>query len=266
MSIFQAIILGIVQGLTEFLPISSSGHLVLVPWIFRWQDPGLGFDVVLHWGTLVAVLWIFWGDYWVYVLGFFKALTKISSKSPLVLEEKMAMFLFIGSLPGALFGYLLEKQAETVFRSPIIIAGTMAVFGLVLWQVDKISKRIFEMGNLNWQKSLFIGLAQAVAIIPGVSRSGATMTAGLLTGLNRKAAAKFSFLLSGPIIFGAGLVALKDLSGINFALVAGFFASVVSGVLAIKFLLRYLETHNFNIFVWYRYALALLIIALLILR
>lgn len=244
--IFHAIILGVVQGVTEFLPISSSAHLYLLPKFFHWNYEGLGFDVALHWGTLLAILIIFWRDYW-------NALTG---------DRRLLSFLVIGSIPGALAGYFLESQAETVFRTPVLTAAMLAGFGILLWWADRKKYRNIEISSgetLTWKKSLFMGAAQALAIIPGVSRSGATMTAGLFAGMTRTEAARFSFLLSGPIIFGAGLVAIPD-AKIDAALAAGFLASAVSGFLAIKFLLRYLSSHNFNIFVWYRLALAAIIL------
>ena len=248
--LFQAIILGVVQGLTEFLPISSSAHLYLLPKFFNWNYEGIGFDVALHWGTLLAILMIFWRDYW-------NALTG---------ERRLLWFLVIGSIPGALAGYFLESQAETIFRTPVLTAAMLAGFGILLWVADrrnspKAPSLIKEGvgGVLDWKKSLFMGAAQALAIVPGVSRSGATMTAGLFSGMTRQQAARFSFLLSGPIIFGAGLVALPDAS-VDASLIAGFLAAAVSGFLTIKFLLRFLSSHSFNAFVWYRLALAVIIL------
>src|SRR3989338_9328893 len=192
--IIQAIILGIVQGLTEFLPISSSAHLYLLPKFFNWNYEGIGFDVALHWGTLLAILMIFWRDYW-------NALTG---------ERRLLWFLVIGSIPGALAGYFLESQAETIFRTPVLTAAMLAGFGILLWVADrrnspKAPSLIKEEvgGVLDWKKSLFMGAAQALAIVPGVSRSGATMTAGLFSGMTRQQAARVSFLLFLPIFFRA---------------------------------------------------------------
>jgi len=256
--IFQAIILGIIQGFTEFLPISSSAHLYLVPYFFHWTYEGIGFDVALHWGTLLAILLIFWRDYWNALFG----------------DRRMLRFLVIGTVPAALAGYFFEKQAETIFRTPILSAITLAGFALVLWWADRVSSRRDTQVSaddqaefalpLNSKKSLFMGIAQALAIVPGVSRSGITITAGLFAGLSRGEAARFSFLLSGPIIFGAGLVALPE-AKFDPALLWGFLASAISGFLAIKFLLKYLSRNNFNVFVWYRLVLALLILATVLL-
>lgn len=267
--ILQAIILGIVQGLTEFLPVSSSAHLLLVPYFLKWQDPGLAFDVALHWGTLAAVLLVFGKDYWKFFSAFLVSIFgkgKISSEDARARDAKMAWYLILGSIPAALFGVLLQDKAETVFRDPIITVFTLSGFALFLWLADAKGRHAQGLDSVGWGKSLAMGLAQAVAIIPGVSRSGATMTAGLLSGLDRKSAARFSFLLSGPIIFGAGLVASRH-AIFNLPLAAGFLAALISGVAAIKFLLRYLESGNFNLFVWYRIILsAVILLLVLVLR
>jgi undecaprenyl-diphosphatase len=281
MSIWHAMILGIVQGITEFLPISSQAHLLLVPYFLKWNYQGLGFDIGLHWGTLVAVLLVFWKDYWKYLKALFTPLpnpphqgegNESKNSSPLMGEDKgggdkkMAWFLIIATIPAAVAGYLFEKQAETILRNPLITVFTLVIFSFLLWLADRKSADTGGMTNLTWLKSLFIGLFQAIAIIPGVSRSGATMTAGMFSGMNRKDSARFSFLLSGPIIFGAGLVALKDFVKIDTIMIAGFLASALAGFAAIKFLLNYLAAHNFSIFVWYRLALAASVLMIFLTR
>jgi len=179
----------------------------------------------------------------------------------------MAWFLVLGSIPAAVIGFLLQGQAESVFRSPWVIFVTLTAFALLLWVADKKStQNTVNSTQLGWKKVLFIGFAQAIAIIPGVSRSGVTMTAGMFSRLTRAQAVRFSFLLSGPIIFGAGLVSIPDVGDINTALIVGFLASVVSGFIAIKFLLKFITTHSFNLFVFYRYALAVLIFIILLIR
>lgn len=253
MEIFQAIILGIVQGLTEFLPISSSAHLYLIPYLFKWNYQGLSFDVALHWGTLLGVLIYFHRDYWQCFTGLFR-------------KEKMAWYLLVGSLPAAAAGFLLRDIAEPVFRNPIISVFTLAGFGFLLWFTDKISAKNKDLTTLNWSRALFVGIGQALALVPGVSRSGATITGALALGFDRQAATRFAFLLSGPAVFGAGLVAFPDFRGISTPLVAGFTASAISGLAAIHFLLQYVARRNFNIFVWYRYALAFLILLIISLR
>lgn len=249
MDTLQAIILGIIQGFTEFLPISSSAHLYLVPYFFGWDYQGLGFDVALHWGTLAAVLWVFWRDY-------LNALR----------DRQLFIFLVIGSIPAAAAGILLEKQAETVFRHPLVSVFTLAGFAVLLWVADMGDREDKGFDSLNWMRAFFIGIAQALAIVPGVSRSGATITAGLFSGMSRTAAARFSFLLSGPIIFGAGLVELKSLESLTIALAFGFIAAAISSLLAIKFLLKYLSTHDFKIFIIYRFILAAIVLLIILNR
>ncbi|MDP3741481.1 MAG: undecaprenyl-diphosphate phosphatase [bacterium] len=260
MTIFQAIILGIVQGVTEFLPISSQAHLYLVPYFFGWDYQGLNFDIALHGGTLLAVLLVFGKDY----LNILKELIRPLPNPPHAWggSRRMAWYLVLGSIPAAVVGFLLQKHAETTFRNPLIMVFTLAGFGLLLWVADKTSPSPQssplkgEEERLDWKKVLGIGAAQAIAIVPGVSRSGVTMTAGLFSGLNRQRAARFSFLLSGPIIFGVFLFTLPDLVSVNTQLLAGFFASAISGAVAIKFLLNYLTRKGFGLFVWYRLVLA----------
>ena len=265
LTIFQSIFLGLIQGLTEILPISSSAHLFLFPYFFGWEYQGLGFDVALHWGTLLAILVIFWKDYWSY----FKA--AFSMREEDAFNKKIVWYLVLGSIPAAVLGYLFEEQAETVFRSPLVMVFTLSIFAVLLWVADKKNSKFAhraqssqEFSLLSWTKVLFVGFAQAIAIVPGVSRSGATMTAGMFSHLSRSEAARFSFLLAGPIIFGAGLVALQDLSKIDASLVVGFLTAAISGFAAIRFLLKYLVSNNFRIFIFYRFLLALVIVGFLI--
>jgi undecaprenyl-diphosphatase len=262
--IFQAIILGLIQGVTEFLPISSSAHLLLVPYFFDWPDPGLGFDVALHWGTLLAIVFVFGKDYWRYAKAFFRTLYKANSWTDY--DSRLAWLLILASIPGAIFGLIFEQQVETMFRDPLVTVFTLAGFGLILWLVDKKSNHQGTLTELSWLKALGIGVAQALAIIPGVSRSGATITAGLLVKLDREAATKFSFLLAGPIIFGAGLVALRHIGKIDAPVIVGFISAFISGIVAIKFLLKYIASHNFKLFVWYRYLLAIIVLLTIILK
>jgi undecaprenyl-diphosphatase len=264
MDIFQSIILGIVQGLGEFLPISSTAHLVLAPYFFGWSDPGLSFDVALHIGTLIAVLSFFWRD-WMIILKL--ALQKISNFKFQIsnLEEypsDLLWLLIIASVPGAIFGLIFEKKAETVFRSPLLIAATLSVVGLLLYLIDKYAKHRKDISEVSYKDALVIGFSQAVAIIPGVSRSGATMTAGLALGLSRESAARFSFLLSTPIIFGAAMVKIPSLikSGINLPIILGIIFAAVSGYLAIKYMLKLISRVGYAPFFWYRLALALAVV------
>ncbi|MCL6448504.1 MAG: undecaprenyl-diphosphatase UppP [Armatimonadetes bacterium] len=259
MSIGEAVILGIVQGLGEFLPVSSSAHLVLVPWLVGWPYAGLTFDVALHLGTLLAVVCYFWRDWLVLLVDGLR-------RAPTV-EGRLFWYVVVATVPGALFGYFLEEQAETVFREPLLIGSMLIIMGVVLYLVDSRASKTRKLGQMGLGDSILIGVSQALAIIPGISRAGITMTAGRFLGLRREAAARFSFLLSAPIIFGAGLVQLSKItpSQINAPFLTGVLVSAVVGFLSIGFLLHYLTRHSFVIFVWYRLLLgaAVIIIALL---
>ncbi|CEP67026.1 Undecaprenyl-diphosphatase UppP [Moorella glycerini] len=255
MNVVQAVILGLVQGLGEFLPISSSAHLVLLPWFFRWPDQGLTFDVALHLGTLIAVVAYFWRDLIELVIcGLFQ---------PRSLDGRLFWYLIVASIPGAIFGYLLEDQVGTVFRSPLLIALTLTLMGIGLWWADRVGRKTRQMEDITLADSIIVGISQALAIIPGVSRSGITMSAGLLTGMKRETAARFSFLMSVPIIAGAALLQLKDLTpaAINLPFILGVLTAAVVGFLAIKFLLQYLRYGSYLLFTWYRILLALLVVA-----
>lgn len=256
MTILQAVILGLVQGLGEFLPISSSAHLVLVPWFFGWTDPGLTFDVALHLGTLLAVVIYFWKD-WCQLIT--KGLTDVRS-----VQGRLFWYLVAASVPGGIAGFLLEKKAETIFRAPLLIAIMLIVMGGLLYWADRKSAKTTGINHISFGTSILIGVSQALAIIPGVSRSGITMTTGLLLGLTREGAARFSFLLSTPIIFGAALVKLPhvmaDPSVLSVGFMAGMLVSCLIGIASIGFLLRYVQTKNFLPFVWYRFFLGALVI------
>jgi len=261
-TIWQAVVLGLVQGLGEFLPISSSAHLVLVPWLFRWPDPGLAFDVALHLGTLVAVVAFFWRDWLKLFLGACKGFrTK---------EGRLFWCLVLASLPGAAAGYLLEDYAETVFRTPELIAVMLILMGMILYLADRRGEKKTDIGRVTLWQSLLIGISQALAIIPGVSRSGITMTTGLLTGLTREGAARFSFLLSAPIIFGAGVVKMPELltqpGMIDAPFLVGVLVSALSGVASIGFLLRYVQTKDYLPFVWYRFLLGGVVLLVALMR
>lgn len=269
MDIFQSIFLGILQGLGEFLPISSTAHLILAPYFFGWQDPGLSFDVALHIGTLVAVVAFFWRD-WIAILfaalnNIFRTNYKLKAKS---YPASLLWLLVIASVPGAIFGFLLDDYAEFVFRSPLVIAFTLSVVGLVLFLVDKYATHRKNIGEINWRDAIAIGLSQAVAIIPGVSRSGATMTIALARGLSREQAARFSFLLSTPIILGAALVKVPHLlqTGITVPIIFGIVAAAISGYLAIKYMLRFIQKVGYAPFFYYRLILAGVILIVYILK
>jgi len=253
----QAVVFGMLQGLTEFLPISSSAHLVLLPWITGWEDPGLAFDVALHWGTLLAVLVYFWRD----VAGFFQGGIRFlrGDRSP---EACLPWQIAAATVPAAGFGFLFKAQAETLFRSPLLIAFMLAVFGILLFLSDRVGINLKYLKDLPWKNALTIGICQSFALLPGVSRSGITITLALLLGFRKTEAVKFSFFLSIPIIFGAGILEgdyiLQHLNSPT--LWTGFLAAAVSGYLTIHFLLSFVKTKSFMPFVIYRVALALLII------
>jgi undecaprenyl-diphosphatase len=284
--ILQAIILGIVQGLTEFIPISSSAHLILVPWLLGWNDAvltSLSFDVALHLGTLVAVLLFFAAD-WLRLIraGLASLAERKIGADP---ERKLAWFLVIGCIPGGIAGVLLESKIDQIFHQPgaspvqaaiIALAVVIALLALALFAVERLARHVRGMNDLSLKDAVLIGLAQALAVIPGVSRSGSTITAGLALGLKREAAARFSFLLGTPIIAGAGLKSMWNLleqyhngglSGAELALFPiGFLAAAVSGYFCIKFLLRFLQKNSTDIFAYYRWLLAALVVAIALIR
>lgn len=262
MSILQAIVLGIVQGLGEFAPISSSAHLLLVPWLLGWPASGLEFDLALHLGTLVAVTIYFWRDLINLAV---EGLTK-GTRTP---TGRLAWGIVLGTIPGALFGYLMEDLVQQIFRTNVLsVAALLALMGAVLYLVDRIGAKRRSIEEIRVIDIFWIGLAQALAVIPGVSRSGATISAGLLLGLERETAAKVSFLLGWPIILGGSIMVLKDMdaSMLTPAFYAGVAAAAISGYLVIAFLLDYLRRGTFMIFAWYRAAVAVLVVAVYFLR
>ncbi len=265
---FEAFILGLVQGLGEFLPISSSAHLIITPWLFNWRDPGLGFNVALHWGTLAAVLLYFRMDVWHIIKGFWHSLFKSTRDLQNNVYQKLSWLLLIASVPGAIFGKLLESQAEHAFRNPLLIAVTLSVVGVVLWLADLWGTKAKNLSHIKWLDALIIGISQALAIIPGVSRSGATITSGLFLGFTRADAARFSFLMSIPIIFGAGLLKLPEFNnGVTTPeLIIGFVTAAVSGFLSIKYMLRYIANRSFAVFTFYRLGLAAVIVIVYLAR
>jgi undecaprenyl-diphosphatase len=287
MTLFQAIILGIVQGLTEFIPISSSAHLIIVPWLFGWHDPALtslSFDVALHMGTLVAVIWFFATDWARLIRAGLASL--LERKIGADLDRKLAWLLVIGCIPGGIAGVLAESKIDQLFHQPNVPIKTIAIIvmgiiiaslALVLFIVERLARHTRELNSLSLKDAIIIGLAQALAIFPGVSRSGSTITAGLALNLKREAAARFSFLLSAPIIAGAGLKSVWDMvqqyhAGSSFSSAElilfpfGFVTAAISGYFCIKVLLRYLQKNSTDLFVYYRWGLAILIIILALVR
>lgn len=286
LTLLQAIILGIIQGATEFIPISSSAHLIIVPWLFGWDNPALSslsFDVSLHLGTLLAVLSYFAAD-WVRLIraGIASIVERRIGSDP---DRRLAWFIVIGTIPGAVIGALAEGAIEDLFHQPnqpiqtwaiIAIAGFMAGLGILLWLTDRLARPNEGMQELTLKQVIIIGFAQAMALFPGVSRSGATITAGLGLGLKRETAARFSFLLSAPVVLGAGLKSVYDvIQGAQAGTVAqadlglfaaGFLAAAITGYLCIRFLLGYLQKHTTAVFAYYRVIMAAIIIVVALAR
>lgn len=266
MTLFQAIVLGVIQGLSEFLPISSSAHLTLAPWLFGWNDPGLDFDVALHVGTLVALVWFFWQE-WMTLLRAF--ISMVRNRRIETESERRVLWVVIATIPGAIAGLLLQKYAETVFRTPALIGTTLIVMGIVLWLVDRAATQTRALETMGWKDALLIGIAQMFAIVPGVSRSGSTITAGRGLRFSREAAAVFSFLMSLPIISAAVVIEAPKVireHGISSTLIVGVVASAVSGWLAIGVLLKFVARHSYGAFAAYRVLLGAIVLAVVAFR
>ncbi len=255
----QAFVLGTVQGLTEFLPVSSSAHLVLVPWLLNWQDQGLAFDVALHLGTLLALLIYYWREWLAMGASFTNGDTQ---------KQRLLMLLIVASIPGAIIGLAFEKQAETIFRSPALIAIALALLGIALWFFDRVEPQRRSIEDMTYLDALLIGLSQAFAIVPGVSRSGSTITMARIVQVKREDAANFSFLMATPIIAGAGLVESRHLiaTGISHGIWLGFAAAAVFGLISIAALIRFVRTRTYEPFAWYRVVLAVFVIAVFLHR
>ena len=256
-SYLQAVVLGIVQGVTEMLPISSSGHLILLPRFFGWEDQGLAFDAAMHVGTLLAVLLYFHQDLW----RMFTAGLASVFKGRHTPDSRLAWAVVLGTIPVAVAGLLLKDTIEHVFRNPLLVAGNLALWGVVLWLADRYGRRRRSVAQMDLRDGLLIGLAQALALVPGTSRSGITMSAGLALGLTREAAARFSFLLSVPAVTAAGALAVLDLAKAGPAQPWGpmgvaVAVSAVAGLLSIHLLLRLIQRVGMAPFTVYRLALA----------
>jgi undecaprenyl-diphosphatase len=270
-SILQAIVLGLVQGATEFAPVSSSGHLILVPWFFGWMligdaDVRKSFDVALHMGTLLGALIYFREDVARYTVAWVRSIGARRLSTP---DERIAWALVVGTVPGAIAGALFENVIQDRLGAPWLIALMLVAFGVVLVLVDRRARSDRAFDSIGPMEGLLLGTAQALALQPGVSRSGVTITAARAMGLDRESAARFSFLLSLPIIAGAGAYKAVDLAetglqGHAGEFVAGVVASAVSGFVVIWGLLTYLKRHDFTVFLWYRVALAALVVILIL--
>jgi undecaprenyl-diphosphatase len=260
MTIIQAIIYGIVQGVGEFLPISSTAHIVLLPWLFGWNDPGAVFDVALHLGTAAAVILFFLKD-WI-------SLIKAGLSKPKTPEGRLFWLIVAATIPGGLAGVMLDKYM-TDFRNPALIGVMLIVMGAVLYVADKKGKTDIELKGIGLKRSLLVGISQAFAIIPGVSRSGVTMSVGRMLGLNRDSIARFTFLMSAPIILADALYHAKDIGSVHIEMapfIAAVLTSAIVGITSIRFLLNYLKKNGFAVFAVYRFIFGAFVIALYFIR
>ena len=272
--LLQALIMGIVQGLTEFLPVSSSGHLILVPYLFGWDDAfitSLAFSVMLHLGTLIALLVYFRADWLRLVPAGFAALRHRSfAGDP---DRKLAWLLVAATIPAAVVGFLFSDIFETTIREPALVVVTLVIGGVILFVADAVGPETRRVEDVTFPIATGIGAAQALALIPGISRSGISISAGRFAGLDRPSAARFAFLMATPITAGAIVFEARKLltgeAGVEIevgALVVGLVASMIAGFAAIHFMLRYLRTRSLRIFVWYRFALAAIVVVVLVAR
>jgi undecaprenyl-diphosphatase len=267
MPLFQVVVLAIIQGITEFLPISSTAHLALAPWLLGWADPGLTFDIALHLGTLLAVLAYFFRT-WLQILAQGLGI-RYGDDQSLRQNPGLLWLLALGSIPVGIVGFVFGKQAETTWRSPFIIGTMLVAVGLLMWLSERIGARNKNISAVTFGDSLVIGTAQALAIVPGTSRSGITITAGLFRNLDRVAAARFSFLLSTPAIAAAAAKAFYDLmkhggipADMRMPFALGIVLSGLSGLVVIAFFLRFLQRHTLYFFIFYRIIFGILVIAL----
>jgi len=263
LNLFHSILLGIIQGITEFLPVSSTAHLTLTPWLLSWPDPGLAQNVALHFGSLIAVLFYFRND-WILIFG--DLLKKITNRQQNFTKNAMlGIYLCIGTLPGVISGLLFEHYAATVFRNPVIIASSLFVFSILLIWGDNTSKTNRSLKDLSLKDCVVIGIAQAFAIIPGASRSGVCITGALFRNFSRGDAAKYSFMLGAPLIFGACVYESKNITPamlMDLSFILGVVTSALSAMLAIKYLIKFVSSSNYKLFAYYRIVLAIIIVIL----
>ena len=267
MDLLQSIILGAIQGVTEFFPVSSTAHLVLLPWFFSWTDQGLPFNVALHMGSLLAIVYYFWREWVLIIREFISSVLSWSFEG--LPNGKTGLYLIIATIPGALSGVFFEQYAADMLRHPLAIAFTLSFFGVLLYFSDRNSKKTKEVRGMNIVDCIIIGISQSLAIVPGVSRSGVTITGAMFRNFNREEAAKFSFLLGAPLIAGAGVFEARHLEPsavMSTPFIAGVVASAVFAFLAIKFLLRFVRNSSYTVFVIYRLGLAVLIASLYLIR
>lgn len=272
MESIQTIIIGAIQGISEFLPVSSSGHLVLLPYLFKWKYNGLSFDIALHFGTVIALIAFFWKD-WIHIISNALNFKFKFLNSTDIYPKNLLWLIIIGSIPAGIIGIFAGEFIDSTFHSDsnvgrLIIALNLIVFGLILYFVDKKTSKNTELNKLGFKDALIVGIAQSLALMPGVSRSGITITASRSLGLKREAAARFSFLLATPAMLGAFILSIKDLnqSDLNSNFYLGVLSSTIFSFFAIGFLLNYLKKSDFKVFVWYRIFIALVVLATLFIR
>jgi undecaprenyl-diphosphatase len=266
MTEFQALVLGLIQGLSEFLPISSSAHLALTPWFFGWESAGLAFDVALHIGTLVAVAWYFRREWYTLALS---APSIVRRRGVRTTDEWRLVFLVVATIPAAIVGLLVEDLAETAFRSPRLIAINLMLMGVALWLVDRFSRRDRPLEGMRMRDAITIGLVQCLALVPGVSRSGSTITGARFLGFDRQSAAVFSFLMSFPVTLAAAVLKAPDAftPGTEASTIfIGIAAAAVSSWAAIAVLLRFVARYSYGIFAAYRLVLGVIVLATLAAR
>jgi len=269
MEYLQPVLLGVLQGVTEFLPISSSGHLVLFPFLVGWEYQGLAFDVVVHLGTLLAIMVVFWKRFFYMAWGFYD-----QNKHPM--HGGLLRTIALATLPAVLVGYFFADFIETTLRTPQVVVGGLILGSLFLWLADRATKKhknpIDDAENILLEKGVAVGFAQILALIPGVSRSGVTMSAGVGLNIDRARAAEFSFLLGAPVFLGAGLYKVGQLMQqgdwvtalLSPTMIIGFFAALITGILTIKVLMKFLQTQTFTVFIVYRLLLAAIVIGVLL--
>lgn len=270
MDLFQAFILGLVQGATEYIPVSSSAHLVLVPWLLGWPDPSFEFEVLVQWGTLVGVFIFFWQD----ILAIARAvLAGLARRRPLdTFEAKLGWLIVAATIPAVVLGLLFKDYFEAAFAAPVFVGGLLILTAVLLVVAEKLGARRRALEDFGWLDAVIVGFWQAAAILPGISRSGATIGGAVLRGFDRTAAARFSFLMSIPALLGAGVVALKDLLDAGTlgaqlpAISVGFVAAAVSGYICIRWLLHYLQRHSLMVFAAYCAAVSVLTVLVAFLR
>lgn len=268
--IIKAIVLGIVQGLTEFIPISSSGHLVIIPWLLGWTSQSLLFDTVLHWGTLLSIIAVFWHDLWMIFVATLSSLVRRTLADP---NARLGWFIVVGSIPAAVTGILFKDSFEALFNSPLAVGFCLLITAALLTVSERLAQRknpSDDLTTMSWRQAILIGLAQAIALAPGISRSGSTMATGLATGLRRAEAARYSFLLGTPAFFGAALLQLLDTLEVAPSevtaqlpeLLIGAVVSALVGYVAIRGLLAYLRRRSLYLFAIYCVIVGLIVIGL----